>query len=115
MNLRKLPPLLAQQWLKYYLTYEPETGVFRWNIRNGAYIRPGRAAGTWDIGKDRFYIQIEGVKYLAHRLAWLYMTGDWPVYEIEHDDQNSQNNRWINLKDMTHSENVTKAWANRKK
>lgn len=43
--------------------------------------------------------------YLLHRLAYLYMTGNWPLGEIHHVNHNPSDNRWANLADVTPLEN----------
>ena len=42
---------------------------------------------------------------LLHRAAWLLATGHWPPEEIDHDDRDRSNNRWINLRCATHGQN----------
>lgn len=49
-------------------------------------------------------IDIEGSKYLAHRLAWLYMTGEWPEYLIRHKNEKNDDNSWDNLVNTTPKE-----------
>lgn len=91
----KNPP--SQYRLKEILHYEPETGVFRWAIsRRGC--RAGSIAGR--TGKDG-YREI-GVDYRlikSSRLAWLYMTGEWPgEKEVDHKNQVKNDDRWDNLR-----------------
>ena len=94
---------LNQTSLKKHLHYDPDTGVFTRVTR-----RPGEVAGT--LRKDG-YIQISvcGELHLAQRLAWLYMTGAWPTGIVDHEDTNRSNNRWLNLREATHMQNLHNA------
>ena len=51
------------------------------------------------------HVKLDEKVYAAHRLAWLYMTGAWPTAQIDHVDQDSLNNRWKNLREVSCSEN----------
>lgn len=85
--------------------YDPATGLF---VRLVArYHSPaGRIVGTLDKIHGQILISINGVLYKAHRLAWLYMTGEWPPEEIDHISRDSTDNRWSNLRLATHSQNT---------
>ena len=94
---------MTQALLKERLTYDPATGVFTW-LKNYARVKVGDRAGTLD---DRGYRQIviNQKFHYAHQLAWLFMTGIYPGFEIDHEDLDKDNNRWKNLRPATRSQN----------
>lgn len=104
---------LTQVRLKELLHYDPETGVFAWLVSwPQAGIMSGDVAGgiSGDASKELngsgyWRIRVDGVRYRAHRLAWLYMTGDWPHGDIDHENRNRSDNRWINLRPATRVQN----------
>lgn len=84
--------------LLFWVTYDPETGEFVW--RRGA--RKGQRAGTTPTATRAYRrVCIEQVEYLEHVLAWFYMTGSWPIGQVDHEDRDKTNNRWSNLRDVT--------------
>ena len=90
--------------LRALLHYDRETGEFRWRERTSPRVHAGLIAGT--LNRDRYrLIAIDGRSYPAHRLAWLYMTGQWCSLMIDHRDGNPSNNRWNNLRRATRSQN----------
>lgn len=105
---------LDQGTLKALLNYDSATGLFSWKVSRGRYARPGLAAGTLHKVKRSnspyIRIKIDGRSYLAHRLAFLYMTGKWPDAEPDHISTDTTDNRWENLREATSSQNQ----ANRK-
>jgi hypothetical protein len=107
-------PCLSEARLKELLHYAPETGLFYWLVDRGPMAKAGQKAGTLHKAKKSLspYIRIGvcGRSYLAHRLAFLYMTGAWPTNEPDHINTNTIDNRWANLRDATPSQNQ----ANRK-
>ena len=80
---------LTAERLREVLHYNPETGVFT-RLKTEKNWRSGDIAGGFRAG----YIQIrvDGAKYSAHRLAWLYAYGVNPIDEIDHIDGNKSNN-----------------------
>jgi hypothetical protein len=96
--------LITQERLKSLLTYDPDTGEFRWRVDCGCRAKAGNLAGTFT-AKGYRYIRIERRGYMAHRLAWLYMTGGWPTAQVDHINRVKQDNRWGNLRAATNMEN----------
>ena len=90
------------------LRYDPETGKIYWKISRGGWIKEGVEAGTLrrDHRNTYRHIQIDGAKYLAHRLAWLLHFGVWPTNQIDHMDGDGLNNRPKNMRDVAHQENL---------
>jgi len=97
--------MITQSELKELLEYNPDTGLFTWIKSNGnRRLKAGDAAGTkMKVGYVR--ITIQGKNYLAHRLAYLYMTGNFPKNGIDHINHIKDDNRWSNLRDATNSQN----------
>lgn len=91
------------QTMRKRLTYDPQTGHFTHNFPSGG--SPAGAKAGWIAGPGYVLIRINKKTYCAHRLAWLYMTGRWPVGHIDHIDGNQVNNRFANLRDVTRSGN----------
>ena len=91
--------------LKALLTYDPATGVFRWNGTGG--MRPGSRAGFRVLPRGTRRIRIGKDNYAEHRLAWLYMTGEWPRMSIDHWNGDPADNRWKNLREATPQQNTS--------
>ena len=86
------------------LRYESETGTFFWRVDTkntlaGDVAGSRQSRGYWHIG-------IKNHLYMAHRLAWLYVTGEWPDGHIDHINGNRSDNRFVNLRIATNSENA---------
>jgi hypothetical protein len=96
-------PLPAER-LRELLHYDPETGVFTNRVNRGNRGKAGDVTGT-DRGNGYIVMGVEGAVYYAHRLAWLYVTGEWPTLEIDHKDGNPSNNKFTNLRDVSDTVN----------
>lgn len=96
--------MLTQEKLKELLHYNPETGIFTWISRPSNRVKIGDNAGCPD--KDGYIlIGIAGKLYKAHRLAFLYMDGKEPECDVDHLNMVTGDNRWINLRSATRSQN----------
>jgi hypothetical protein len=86
---------LTRARLKRLLAYNPKTGKFRWRVD-----RPlgGHASGN--------SVCIEQKEFLAHHLAWFYMTGRWPKHQIDHRNMDRSDNRFSNLREATKAQNM---------
>lgn len=91
--------------VKQLLDYDSETGVFRWRETRCGKAKIGQVAGRIAKGGYR-QIQIDGLLYMAHRLAFAYVHGDLPPdMEVDHIDGQYDHN-WIgNLREATCQQN----------
>ena len=104
--------MISQTELKRLLYYEPLSGNFIRLITKCSRAKVGQIAGTTHpLG----YIKICLNKkiYSAHRLAYLYQTGEWPPFEVDHINGNKSDNSWVNLRLATSSQNkANREWQN---
>jgi len=96
---------LAQKDLKEALHYDPDTGIFTRLTSPSNNVKIGDIAGCAHKTNGYLVIQVKGVLYYAHRLAWLYVYGEWPKECIDHISHNRADNRISNLREVTRPEN----------
>ena len=89
------------------VTQERLRELFEYNVDTGDFVRisPVRKANVGDvagcIGKHGYVaISVDCKRYYAHRLAFIYMTGDCPK-TVDHKDRVRSNNKWSNLREST--------------
>ena len=96
--------MITQNKLKELLHYDPETGLFTRLVTTAHHAKAGQVAGS--VGHHGYIvIRIEGKLYLAHRLAWLYCSGNFPQHGIDHINRVTNDNRLSNLRPANQLEN----------
>ena len=90
--------MISIERLKDLLWYDPVTGIFTNRTSRHHSAKAGEVAGSKS-GGGYIQLSLDGQPYLAHRMAWFYMTGTWPAGLIDHRDGNRSNNAWMNLRD----------------
>jgi HNH endonuclease len=96
--------MLGLERLREVLEYNPESGLWVWLGGAGRKAKPGKIAGSLD-NNGYVVIRIDRAIYKAHRLAWFYMTGAWPKTTIDHINLEPADNRWVNLREASFSQN----------
>ena len=88
---------VTQERLKELLDYDPDTGLFTWKVRRSRSALVGSIAGRVD--KEGYIcIKVDQKNYYGHRLAMLWMTGEWPSDEVDHINRIRSDNRYGNLR-----------------
>ena len=129
MTTRKPRNDLSAAQVRRRLHYDPETGVLTWRARTAIDIPNKRIRKSWNTryagteagsllptsNGEGFYrtVMWGGRRKLAHRLAWLWMTGEWPEGELDHRDGEGLNNRWLNLREASTVQNRRNARVKR--
>lgn len=86
------------------ISYDPATGIFTAKVSAGRR-KAGDVLGYVKADGYRL-IQFNGKWKYAHRLAWFFMTGEWPKDEIDHINNDRDDNRFANLRECTRSQNM---------
>lgn len=101
---------LTHERLRRLIDYDPDTGVFTWLTRDRSEFANDNVYGTWNtryagttagvLDRSVGYVKIaiDDRKHWGHRLAWFWMTGEWPTCEVDHRNGHRNDNRWANLR-----------------
>lgn len=98
--------MLTQERLKEVLHYDPDTGAFTW-LKDMRANKVRNDSATCLNLDGYLVIQVDAVQYRQHRLAFLYMDGDFPSNQVDHINRKRADNRWCNLRRATSSENMS--------
>lgn len=105
---------ITQELARELLDYDPDTGVLTWRQRPREMFSRHQDWATWNKrfsgaragwvttdarwGYQARSIGILGRKMLEHRVVWVWMTGDVPPEQIDHENRDATDNRWSNLR-----------------
>jgi hypothetical protein len=98
--------MLTQEILKQYVVYHPDTGWFTSTGVRYSSKQAGERVGTLHNTKGYRYLTIKGKTYREQRVAFLYMTGEWPKHQVDHINRIKDDNRWENLRDVPAAKNA---------
>jgi hypothetical protein len=98
-QMSRLNYTITHERLKELLHYDEVTGVFTRKIDTGKRWKAGMEAGFFHASRKYWYVSINGHQYLAHRLAWFYVHGEWPKDDIDHKRGKEAGNGIENLRD----------------
>jgi len=97
--------MITQDRLKCLLFYDPEAGFFIRKTNRAGRGKKGDIVGSYSSSTSYYSCILDGKSYLMHRLAWLYVYGEWPKY-IDHINHDRLDNRMCNLRNTTYRGNA---------
>lgn len=88
------------------LSYDADNGLFKWKIKPSRAVNAGDEAG-W-VCRIHGYrkIRLKGRDWHANKIAILLTTGKWPSSEVDHINGIRSDDRLVNLRVASHSENI---------
>lgn len=97
--------LITAERARELFSYDPETGHLVRILKTSPHIK----MNTQVTCKDRhgyLFVSADHRQYRVHRLVWLMMTGEWPTADVDHINMVRDDNRWVNLRAATRSQNM---------
>ncbi|MGA2636598.1 HNH endonuclease [Methylocella sp.] len=96
--------MLTAERARELFAYDPESGLLTRLVRTANRTRAGDIAGS--PRKDGYLeVGIDNKTYLVHRVAFLIMEGRFPPHDTDHENLDRADNRWVNIRPATNSQN----------
>lgn len=96
--------ILTHERLTSLFEYRPASGLLVRKVTTGSRSPAGQIVGS-PVGSGYLGVSIGRSKYILHRLIWMYVYGAWPDHDIDHINGDKHDNRIVNLRRVTKSEN----------
>lgn len=98
--------ILSADRLREVLKYDPVAGLFVNLVTRSNSSKAGQVIGCLDNSTGYLKLGLDGGTYHLHRLAWLYVTGEYPQGQIDHINGIRSDNRFCNLRDVPQRTNL---------
>lgn len=105
---------LTQDYVRAILDYDADSGALIWKPRPREHFSTARQFAYWNtryVGQragslkaGRRHVAIDKTQYLAYRVVWLWVYGEWPDF-VDHINGNPSDDRIENLRSVSHAEN----------
>lgn len=96
--------MITKELIKSLFNYNQHTGEFIRIKKTARRTKIGEVAG-WITNYGYRAVSVDSKKYLIHRLIFVYMTGEMPSHQVDHINHDRLDNRWRNLRAVTHKQN----------
>lgn len=119
MGLLEKQSAVSPSVVRELLDYDRESGTLTWRARSLKWFKDERSWKIWNTrysGRPAFtavgnsgYLcgSLFNSLYPAHRVAWAHMHGEWPAGDVDHRNRDKTDNRAINLREASRSQNLT--------
>lgn len=100
--------MISREEILKRLSYDPDSGIFRWERGKTGGNKHGKRAGSVKTCKGGYqyrHIMIMGKYYSEHRLAWIIMSDEETPEVIDHKNRDATDNRWENIRRSIRSRN----------